>query len=96
MHTYYVLAGDTPILVHNCGNGDGPGHLVGEGDDPLVPQLVEDINSRYPGHVRAQGIVGWIGCEEVDRAADHRAAEQSGHAEGDRGPIAWLGYLRGT
>jgi hypothetical protein len=21
LHTYYVLAGDTPVLVHNCGNG---------------------------------------------------------------------------
>ncbi|WP_331725784.1 hypothetical protein OG264_38940 (plasmid) [Streptomyces xanthophaeus] len=23
MHTYYVLAGSTPVLVHNCGGGDG-------------------------------------------------------------------------
>jgi hypothetical protein len=26
VHTYYVLAEDTPILVHNCGGAD-PGHL---------------------------------------------------------------------
>jgi RHS repeat-associated protein len=31
-------------------------HIVGKDDDPLVPELVADINSRYPGHVRAQGI----------------------------------------
>ena len=23
-HTYYVLAGDTPVLVHNCGSGEVP------------------------------------------------------------------------
>lgn len=31
-------------------------HLIGKGDDPLVPELVRDIESLYPGHVRAQGI----------------------------------------
>ncbi|MFJ9585525.1 ricin-type beta-trefoil lectin domain protein [Streptomyces acidicola] len=54
LHTYYVLAGAAPVLVHNC--GDAPTHAVGKGDDPLVPELVNDINARYPGHVRAQGI----------------------------------------
>jgi hypothetical protein len=54
LHTYYVLAGDTPVLVHN--SGCGPGHVVGKGDDPLVPELVDEINARYPGHVRAQGV----------------------------------------
>ncbi|MFF7204809.1 polymorphic toxin-type HINT domain-containing protein [Streptomyces sp. NPDC008141] len=53
-HTYYVLAGATPVLVHNC--GDAPTHAVGKGDDPLVPELINDINARYPGHVRAQGL----------------------------------------
>jgi hypothetical protein len=24
LHTYFVLAGDTPVLVHNCGTGDEP------------------------------------------------------------------------
>jgi hypothetical protein len=24
LHTYYVLAGTTPVLVHNCGTGKGP------------------------------------------------------------------------
>lgn len=49
-----MLAGDTPVLVHN--SGCGPGHVVGKGDDPLVPELVDEINARYPGHVRAQGV----------------------------------------
>ncbi|MFI1508670.1 polymorphic toxin-type HINT domain-containing protein [Streptomyces sp. NPDC020597] len=54
VHTYYVLAGATPVLVHNS-NGC-PTHVIGKGDDPLVPELVDDINARYPGHVRAQGV----------------------------------------
>ncbi|MFJ9936681.1 polymorphic toxin-type HINT domain-containing protein [Streptomyces virginiae] len=53
-HTYYVLAGATPVLVHNC--GDAPTHVTGKGDDPLVPELINDINARYPGHVRAEGV----------------------------------------
>ncbi|MGW2038342.1 polymorphic toxin-type HINT domain-containing protein [Streptomyces virginiae] len=53
-HTYYVLAGVTPVLVHNC--GDAPTHVTGKGDDPLVPELINDINARYPGHVRAEGV----------------------------------------
>ncbi|MEU8183481.1 DUF6531 domain-containing protein, partial [Micromonospora sp. NPDC049044] len=31
-------------------------HVTGKGDDPLVPDLVDAINARYPGHVKAQGI----------------------------------------
>ncbi|MEW1725220.1 polymorphic toxin-type HINT domain-containing protein, partial [Streptomyces sp. NPDC093109] len=55
LHTYYVLAGQTPVLVHNtC--GDTPTHVTGKGDDPLVPELIEDINARYSGHVRAEGV----------------------------------------
>ncbi|MFE3382787.1 polymorphic toxin-type HINT domain-containing protein, partial [Streptomyces anulatus] len=54
VHTYYVLAGATAVLVHNCGGG--PTHVIGKGDDPLVPELINDINARYPGHVRAEGI----------------------------------------
>ncbi|MFJ6984225.1 MULTISPECIES: polymorphic toxin-type HINT domain-containing protein [unclassified Streptomyces] len=54
LHSYYVLAGQTPVLVHNS-NGC-PTHVIGKGDDPLVPELVDDINARYPGHVRAQGV----------------------------------------
>ncbi|MEV4106050.1 DNRLRE domain-containing protein [Nonomuraea sp. NPDC049695] len=31
-------------------------YLVGKGDDPLVPELVTEIERRHPGHVVAQGI----------------------------------------
>ncbi|MEU3374099.1 hypothetical protein ABZ734_27070 [Streptomyces sp. NPDC006660] len=49
-----MLAGTAPVLVHNC--GDAPTHVTGKGDDPLVPELINDINARYPGHVRAEGV----------------------------------------
>ncbi|MGW4033873.1 RHS repeat-associated core domain-containing protein [Streptomyces sp. NPDC004838] len=54
LHAYYVLAGATPVLVHN--SNECPTHVIGKGDDPLVPELVDDINARFPGHVRAQGV----------------------------------------
>ncbi|MFB7273869.1 polymorphic toxin-type HINT domain-containing protein [Streptomyces sp. NPDC056244] len=48
LHTYYALAGATPVLVHNC----GPTY-VGTPSDPGVPELVAAIEQRYPGHVKA-------------------------------------------
>ncbi|MGI5372628.1 RHS repeat-associated core domain-containing protein [Streptomyces iakyrus] len=54
LHTYHVVAGGTPVLVHNSNRC--PTHVIGKGDDPLVPDLVNDINARFPGHVRAQGV----------------------------------------
>ncbi|MFF1300999.1 MULTISPECIES: RHS repeat-associated core domain-containing protein [unclassified Streptomyces] len=33
LHTYYVLAGDTPVLVHNCPPAIGPQRPTGVGDD---------------------------------------------------------------
>ncbi|WP_250009045.1 polymorphic toxin-type HINT domain-containing protein [Actinoplanes sp. M2I2] len=33
IHTYYVLAGDTPVLVHNCGPEVGPYTSTGTGPD---------------------------------------------------------------
>ncbi|MER7901149.1 RHS repeat-associated core domain-containing protein [Streptomyces sp. NPDC096046] len=54
LHTYHVAAGGAPVLVHNSNRC--PTHVIGKGDDPLVPDLVNDINARFPGHVRAQGV----------------------------------------
>ncbi|MCT2590110.1 DUF6531 domain-containing protein [Streptomyces sp. N2-109] len=30
--------------------------IVGKGDDPIVPELADEIHARYPGHVKAEGI----------------------------------------
>ncbi|WP_282693394.1 ricin-type beta-trefoil lectin domain protein [Streptomyces sp. CC208A] len=58
LHTYYVLAGAAPVLVHNdtCpanGGADSAPSYVGTPSDPGVPELVAAIEARYPGHVRA-------------------------------------------
>ena len=41
IHTYYVLAGNTPVLVHNDGGDDG---ILGRGD--LTPEQLKNLN-RY-------------------------------------------------
>ncbi|WP_371548848.1 DUF6531 domain-containing protein [Streptomyces sp. NBC_00554] len=30
--------------------------VIGKGDDPLVPDLADEIHARYPGHMKAQGL----------------------------------------
>ncbi|MET9936084.1 MULTISPECIES: hypothetical protein [unclassified Streptomyces] len=40
-----MLAGATPVLVHNCGEGKW------SSDDPDVGELANAIEERYPGHV---------------------------------------------
>ncbi|MFJ3323602.1 polymorphic toxin-type HINT domain-containing protein [Streptomyces griseus] len=71
VHTYYVLAGATPVLVHNCGSRpDGPdpdGNIVyralAENDDPTM-----GLTARAPGnagvsplsHVAGKKLTPWI------------------------------------
>ncbi|MGW1407489.1 DUF7587 domain-containing protein [Streptomyces sp. NPDC002403] len=70
-HTYYALAGTTPVLVHNCGSRpDGPdpdGNIVyralAENDDPAM-----GLTARAPGnagvsplsHVAGKKLTPWI------------------------------------
>ncbi|WP_194923738.1 polymorphic toxin-type HINT domain-containing protein [Catenulispora pinisilvae] len=50
LHTYYVVAGDTPVLVHNCG-GQGLGRQVlGDGVSNHIL-----AGHRYPGGINSQG-----------------------------------------
>jgi hypothetical protein len=54
LHTYYVLAGDTPVLVHNTGPncgipvggkiGDDLGHEDFHGSDYSLNEIVEFVN----------------------------------------------------
>ncbi|MFE4599870.1 LamG-like jellyroll fold domain-containing protein [Kitasatospora indigofera] len=49
LHTYYVLAGEAPVLVHNCGSGAGPGGPALKGD-PYSPEAVSarsSLNQSY-------------------------------------------------
>ncbi|MEU9992859.1 polymorphic toxin-type HINT domain-containing protein [Streptomyces sp. NPDC048045] len=55
LHTYYVLAGTTPVLVHNAGKGG----ICGPGDIPnIVHDGVDDItNNGRPPRLTPQGNV---------------------------------------
>jgi RHS repeat-associated protein len=47
VHTYYVIAGNTPVLVHNCGGG-GWGGLKG---DPYDPDVVAQRSAQWQKHI---------------------------------------------
>jgi hypothetical protein len=46
-HTYYVLAGATPVLVHNCGGGGFK--------NPVSPGEITQLNRRFGGTVTERG-----------------------------------------
>jgi hypothetical protein len=60
LHTYYVEAGDTPVLVHNCG-GDDPEHSptckCADGAQPRMKngQMGTDPNRLQAGELNANG-----------------------------------------
>ncbi|GAB2833496.1 hypothetical protein GCM10022221_35490 [Actinocorallia aurea] len=61
-HTYYVLAGSTPVLVHNCGPAD-PVHVYrapqrGNGPDELA-------NGLNPARHSEPGGRAYVGTEDV-------------------------------
>ncbi|WP_224351705.1 RHS repeat-associated core domain-containing protein [Streptomyces olivaceus] len=65
-HTYYVLAGATPVLVHNCGGGAADlGHLTDRADD--LHSLIPSGGQRYrtTGVLHADGVGGGIDLSAV-------------------------------
>ncbi|MDY7089929.1 MAG: GH-E family nuclease, partial [Actinomycetota bacterium] len=61
-HTYYVLAGTTPVLVHNCGGGEaghGSACQCSTGGRPIGSngQYLANPNTPAPGAVDANGMV---------------------------------------
>ncbi|MER7467080.1 RHS repeat-associated core domain-containing protein [Streptomyces sp. NPDC097981] len=46
-HTYYVLAGATPVLVHNCGGGGFK--------NPVSPDEITELNRDFGGMVAERG-----------------------------------------
>ncbi|MFJ2257723.1 polymorphic toxin-type HINT domain-containing protein [Streptomyces sp. NPDC087844] len=66
LHTYYVLAGATPVLVHNCGGGAADlGHLTDRADD--LHSLIPSGGQRYrtTGVLHADGVGGGIDLSAV-------------------------------
>ncbi|WP_308050725.1 ricin-type beta-trefoil lectin domain protein [Streptomyces sp. TRM72054] len=55
LHTYYVLAGATPVLVHNCGTGDPRVFAVDSaGTAEILPVHVIDSATHAPQALNAQ------------------------------------------
>jgi hypothetical protein len=62
IHTYYVITGNTPVLVHNCdstitGHPDGCGCTVGDNLPPLRKAYIREVRglSRLGETLRANG-----------------------------------------
>ncbi len=59
LHTYYVLAGATPVLVHNCGDGDVP-KVSGHSDvctcDPAKPRSEVTLDADSFEQARNMGL----------------------------------------
>ncbi|MFI7342949.1 polymorphic toxin-type HINT domain-containing protein [Streptomyces sp. NPDC050085] len=65
-HTYYVVSGATPVLVHNCGGGAADlGHLTDRADD--LHSLIPSGGQRYrtTGVLHADGVGGGIDLSAV-------------------------------
>ncbi|MEV7213441.1 hypothetical protein AB0O31_10180 [Kitasatospora cineracea] len=60
IHTYYVLAGATPVLVHNCGNASADGLYVaatGNAKGQLTPagRALQKHGDPSPGNIAKRG-----------------------------------------
>ncbi|MFB7031799.1 MULTISPECIES: RHS repeat-associated core domain-containing protein [unclassified Streptomyces] len=69
LHTYYVLAGATPVLVHNCGGNSAPFENDVEGQYNLADELdaaeARGVRSVSPGQAGWEealnsGVVKWV------------------------------------
>ncbi|MFI2375403.1 RHS repeat-associated core domain-containing protein [Streptomyces sp. NPDC018964] len=60
IHTYYVLAGDTSLLVHNAGGSDDPGSFSGTvfRDGKYRFQIYSNDHGPAHGHLLGPGIKG--------------------------------------
>ncbi|WP_370130910.1 LamG-like jellyroll fold domain-containing protein [Streptacidiphilus sp. EB103A] len=86
LHTYYVLAGTTPVLVHNCGSNTGGtyGSLKPANQPGLPPQEINHMpqNASTPlGYDRGPAI-------RMDKV-DHRQVWSTGQGSRPE-PKAWL------
>jgi hypothetical protein len=49
IHTYYVLAGETPVLVHNCGGGPGRDLIDGDAQYHIITGNRTGGGHKWPG-----------------------------------------------
>ncbi|WP_158754718.1 ricin-type beta-trefoil lectin domain protein [Streptomyces sp. NRRL F-2580] len=95
LHTYYVLAGATPVLVHNCGGGVAPNGTPCACNGSTNPSNLDLIQSIA---TRAEAKVGGSGA--VAGTKKHKYAEtllnRYQGIYGSRGLVAEQSYLNGV
>lgn len=101
LHTYYVLAGSTPVLVHNCGNARFSVDSAGTVTDTGVSQVqmnrtvgnavADDLASQMEGAQREVGISMPNGTRRV---TDIEAPDTAGGMEGHEVKTGRISYVR--
>jgi hypothetical protein len=59
-HTYYVMAAENPVLVHNCGTGTAPNGAscaCNGSTNPSTPDLIQAIATRAEARIGGTGAV---------------------------------------
>lgn len=95
LHTYYVLAGGTPILVHNCNGGTAPNGAAcscNGSTNPSNADLVQAIATRAQARLGGSGAVSGTAKHAY---ADTLLTRYQG-IYGNRGLITEQSYLGGV
>jgi hypothetical protein len=91
LHTYYVMAGTTPVLVHNC-TTDGVPHDGGT-YGPMKPSMDGHQINHMPQKAATEGYVKeYSGPAIRMRTEDHREVNSTGRSRAAR---QWLADQRG-
>lgn len=78
IHTYYVVAGDTPVLVHNCGSASNEIGRAGEDALGIGPGAKSSIPSITggPGRSRVPDRIGTYATVEVKNVSKLKLTNQ--------------------
>ncbi|MFE9207576.1 polymorphic toxin-type HINT domain-containing protein [Micromonospora sp. NPDC007230] len=93
VHTYHVLAGDTPLVVHNCGGAEDGHHATCEcatGGSPRGTdgRYIADENRLQPGELNDNGMLQGVNepGHVTSRAGWHADTTNDAWASGTPGP----------
>ncbi|WP_431883847.1 polymorphic toxin-type HINT domain-containing protein [Micromonospora gifhornensis] len=86
IHTYYVLAGDTPVLVHNCGKSASIGNKFEVPNRPGVYTIHLADGSKYVGSA-SRNMRGRVNSALMDQ--DHSVAK-AGYSIPDVVNVTWI------
>lgn len=76
LHTYYVLAGATPVLVHNCGSGgDDDLVTVYRGTDQGLANMIAEESGHLMSDAARSTYAGTGSMEEAMKASQQAHAD---------------------